>query len=322
MIFQHSAPAKTHRLCFARSSGIMGMKTRRKGASILGILSLFRSDPHTALILLLYQIPAILIALTLHELAHGYVALKCGDPTAQMLGRLSFNPLKHLDPIGTLFMVLFGFGWARPVPVNSRNFKHFRRDELLVSLAGVTMNFCLFFVTMLAMTLVNELLWKPELWAWSSTGPLICRRDFLSSDGFIFYSVISGENVLFAEAASKTSGYLLNLDVLGIPDAFTYYLRTPWLLYIQRFLMFFSIINLSLCLFNLLPIPPLDGYHVVNDIFLRGRLHIPAKVVNVLMIGMLILLYFTSFISTAISTAVSFVQGAVVSGILTVFGLG
>ena len=94
------------------------------------------------------------------------------------------------------------------------------------------------------------------------------------------------------------------------------------MMYIQRFLMYFTRINLSLAVFNLLPIPPLDGYHVVNDIFLRGRLHIPAKVVNVLMIGMLILLYFTSFISTAISTAVSFVQGTVVSGILTVFGLG
>ena len=74
----------------------------------MGILSGLRSDPVGTLIVLLYQIPAILIALTLHELAHGYVAYRCGDPTAQMMGRLTFNPLKHLDPIGTLLMVLCG----------------------------------------------------------------------------------------------------------------------------------------------------------------------------------------------------------------------
>jgi Zn-dependent protease len=89
-----------------------------KGEKQLGILSSLQSDPRGTLIILLYNLPAVLISLTLHELAHGYVALRCGDPTAQMMGRLSFNPLRHLDPIGTLFMFLFGFGWARPVPVN------------------------------------------------------------------------------------------------------------------------------------------------------------------------------------------------------------
>ena len=86
--------------------------------------------------------------------------------------------------------------------------------------------------------------------------------------------------------------------------------------------MFFARVNLSLAVFNLIPIPPLDGYHVVNDIFLRGRLHIPAKVMNVLMIGMLALFYFTNIFSTAISTAVYFVQGGVLNAILWVFGLG
>ena len=133
----------------------------------MGILSGLQSDPQGTLILLLYRIPAILIALTLHELAHGYVALRCGDPTAQMMGRLSFNPLRHLDPIGTLFMLLFGFGWARPVPVNPRNFKNFRRDDLLVSIAGVVTNFCLFFLSMLIMVLTTTLLFTP---AWVSMG--------------------------------------------------------------------------------------------------------------------------------------------------------
>ena len=301
-------------------------KSLPKGAVKLGILSGLRSDPQGTLITLCYLIPAILISLTLHELSHGYVALKCGDPTAQMLGRLTFNPLKHLDPIGTLFMVLFGFGWARPVPVNSRNFKHFRRDDLLVSIAGVVMNFCLFFATMLLITLVNELMWKPALWSLNERMqgmyPLLTRRDFLSFDGFNFYSVLSGDNVLFIEAASETCGCVMDLSMLNISDAFQYYLQTPWLLYIQRFLMYFARINLALCVFNLLPIPPLDGYHVVNDIFLRGKLHIPENVLRVLMMALLIFMWSTDYISLFISKAVSFVQGGVLSGILAVFGLG
>ena len=284
----------------------------------MGILSSLKSDPQGTLILLLYQIPAILIALTLHELSHGYVAYRCGDPTAQMMGRLTFNPLKHLDPIGTLFMILFGFGWARPVPVNPRNYKHFRRDDLLVSVAGVVMNFCLFLFTTLLMTAVNELLWKPELWELGkfSSNNLLNRRDFLSFDGFNFYSVISGENVLFTLSSGANSGYVMG------DGAFYNYLRTPWLLYVQRFLMFFARINLSLAIFNFLPIPPLDGYHVVNDIFLRGRLHIPARAVNLLMGAMLALFYFTDIFSTAISKAVYFVQGGVLNVILLLFGLG
>ena len=287
----------------------------------MGILSALQSDPVGTLIILLYQIPAILIALTLHELSHGYVAYRCGDPTAKMMGRLTFNPLKHLDPIGTAFMVLFGFGWARPVPVNPRNYRHFRRDDLLVSVAGVVMNFGLFFVGMLLMAGVNELLWKPELWELgrqSSMAEQLTRRDFLSFEGFNFYSVISGENVLFAASAGANSGYVLGSGA----DAFSYYLRTPWLLYVQRFLMYFTRINLSLAVFNLIPIPPLDGYHVVNDIFLRGRLHIPARAMNLIMMAMLALFYFTDIFSTVISKAVYFVQGGVLSAILAVFGWG
>ncbi len=308
----------------------------------LGILSSLQSDPRGTIIILLYQIPAILIALTLHELSHGYVAYRCGDPTAKMMGRLSFNPLKHLDPIGTLFMLLFGFGWARPVPVNPRNYKNYKRDDILVSLAGVTMNFCLFFVTMLLLTGINQLLWKPELW---TLGSLTTPREFLSFQGMNFYSVLSGDNTVVVENASQylrsvsgnsaymsllTPSQFQNMSVATdgagayyfVMEGLADYLRTPWLIYVQRFLMFFARINLSLAVFNLIPIPPLDGYHVVNDIFLRGRLHIPAKVINLLMIGMLALFYFTNIFSTAITAAVSFVQGGVLNAILWIFGLG
>ena len=307
----------------------------------MGILSALQSDPQGTLIILLYQIPAILIALTLHELSHGYVAYRCGDPTAQMMGRLSFNPLKHLDPIGTLCMIFFKFGWAKPVPVNPRNFRHFRRDDLLVSLAGITMNFCLFFMTMLLLTGVNQLLWKPELW---TLGSLTTPREFLSFQGMNFNSVLNGETTIIVEDATQyirsvngnsvymsllTPSQFQNMSI-ATDGAGTYYfmvqnltdyLRSPWLIYVQRFLMYFALINLSLAVFNLIPFPPLDGYRVVNDVFLRGKLHIPARVMNLIMIGMMVL-FFTGFFTTIINTAVTFVQGGVLSAILWVFGLG
>lgn len=91
----------------------------------------------------LLSIPAILIALTIHEYAHGYVALLKGDPTAKLAGRLTFNPISHLDPFGAL-MLLFGpFGWAKPVPVNGANLKNPKKDLILVSFAGPLSNIIL-----------------------------------------------------------------------------------------------------------------------------------------------------------------------------------
>jgi len=92
---------------------------------------------------ILLSLPIILIALTIHEVSHGYAAYKLGDPTARSLGRLSLNPLKHLDPIGCLCMFVFGFGWAKPVPINSRHFKKPRRDMAITALAGPVSNLLL-----------------------------------------------------------------------------------------------------------------------------------------------------------------------------------
>jgi Zn-dependent protease len=87
-------------------------------------------------------VPA-LLAVTLHEVAHGYAAERYGDPTARLLGRLTLNPLRHLDPIGTLALLFFGFGWARPVPVNFRNLQRPRQDMMLVATAGPSANFAM-----------------------------------------------------------------------------------------------------------------------------------------------------------------------------------
>ena len=84
--------------------------------------------------------PAILFGLTIHEFSHGWVAWRLGDPTAKMMGRLTLNPLKHLDPIGTIALFLFRFGWAKPVPIDPRNFSHPTRDMAISSLAGPAAN--------------------------------------------------------------------------------------------------------------------------------------------------------------------------------------
>lgn len=97
----------------------------------------------------LLSIPVILIALTVHEVSHGYIAYRLGDPTARNLGRLTLNPLKHLDPIGAICMLLAGFGWAKPVPINTRYFKNPRRDMALSALAGPVSNFILAFIGVL-----------------------------------------------------------------------------------------------------------------------------------------------------------------------------
>ena len=96
-----------------------------------------------ALISVLLSLPVIVLSLCLHETAHGWVAYKLGDPTARNLGRLTLNPLKHLDPMGFLFMLLFGIGWAKPVPINTRNFKNPRVGMALSGIAGPISNLLL-----------------------------------------------------------------------------------------------------------------------------------------------------------------------------------
>ena len=92
------------------------------------------------IISLVFSMPIILLALSVHETAHGYVAYKCGDSTAYNLGRLTLNPIKHIDPAGFLCMLLLGFGWAKPVPINTRNFRNPKRGMALSALAGPLAN--------------------------------------------------------------------------------------------------------------------------------------------------------------------------------------
>lgn len=90
-------------------------------------------------ILLIIFLLGLLLAITIHEYAHAYAAYKCGDPTAKLMGRLSLNPLVHLDPLGTIFLFLVGFGWGKPVPTNPNNYSK-RSDEICVAMAGIVAN--------------------------------------------------------------------------------------------------------------------------------------------------------------------------------------
>jgi Zn-dependent protease len=160
---------------------------------------------------IVWSIPAVLIAITIHEYWHGRIAYKLGDPTAAEAGRLTLNPLAHLDPIGTLMLILFRFGWAKPVPVNFNNLNHPKRDMIYVSLAGPVAN--ILTAIIFALTL---------------------RLSY-----YFFFRITVVQNTVF-----------LKLIITLIKG---------WLLFLQTGV----IINLALAIFNLIPVPPLDGSKIL-----------------------------------------------------------
>lgn len=162
-------------------------------------------DPIAVLQSLILKIPALLFAVTIHEVAHGWVADRLGDPTARLQGRLTLNPLPHIDVFGAIAFVLAGFGWAKPVPVDPRNLRHPRRDMALVGAAGPISNFLVAFVSLVVLALFRRTVHLPFI-------------------------------------AEPVGGLLL----------LTYQF------------------NLALGIFNLLPLPPLDGGHFLPYFLPRG----------------------------------------------------
>ena len=225
--------------------------------------SLFNDPIHTLVIFLL-AFPGRILALSAHEFAHAWVAHRCGDDTAKIMGRMTLNPMKHLDPLGTVLMLVVGFGWARPVPVNPRNFRHYRRDDLKVSLAGVTMNVILFVLAMVAMFFIT-----------ASALSRVPTLDVKQPAGMIFRAEYLGKDSLFALEGGSYYYVPIRSLLQMLPYASDYLVKpvfgeVPGYLY--QMLGYFAMTNLVLCLFNLLPVPPLDGYHVLNDLVLRRNL--------------------------------------------------
>ena len=118
------------------------------------MISLLRNFTGTDLIIAgIAMLLTLIISLSMHELAHAFVAYKNGDDTAKLMGRLTLNPIAHLDPMGLLFCIIFGFGWAKPVPVNPLKFKKYRSGMAWVSVAGVITNYILAFFSYLGYVL-------------------------------------------------------------------------------------------------------------------------------------------------------------------------
>ena len=218
----------------------------------------------TALLYTLYSVVSVLLIFPVHECAHGLGALIMGDKTAKYQGRLTLNPLKHLDPLGTIMMLVVGFGWAKPVPVNPRNFRNYRQDDLKVSLAGVTMNLMLFIISMLAMFACAALaLSKIPVGSLAELGGRVARGNY------------GGQDCLFVLDQGEYYYVPLRSLLNMLPYAGDYLIapvfgEIPG--YLSQMLGYFAMTNLVLCLFNLIPVPPLDGYHVLNDLVLRRNL--------------------------------------------------
>ena len=255
------------------------------------LLDLF-SNPLDTLLSLLISLPGVFLALSAHEAAHGWVAYKCGDPTAKMMGRITLNPLRHLDPIGFLCMLFAGFGWAKPVPVNPNNYRNYRKDDLKVSLAGITANLILFvFGFMIAAGAVTAAYkGMPEFDSMDEYVEYLDENYLVDSDG------IARENItaIWQGSSEKLITVIPAGERAFSTDGMIYYTFTPDTLFADsslysglflitnlwgkageiafQMLLSFIYLNLGLAAFNLIPLPPLDGYHVLNDLVLKRPL--------------------------------------------------
>jgi len=210
----------------------------------------------------IYRVIAVLIGLCCHEWAHAYAAYRCGDDTAKRMGRLLLNPLAHLDPVGTLLMFFVGFGYAKPVPVNPWKYRgNRRRCDLLVSLAGITVNILLFVLFTVLTAVCSAAMWWPEVISEVGLSTVISYR----------YNAVW----------SIIGGY-------GMQD-FSQLIDKAWLMPFVRLFAYTALVNLNLAVFNLIPLPPLDGYHVFNDLLFKGRIRLSERAFNIGMIVVLIL---------------------------------
>lgn len=175
----------------------------------MGLINLLFKDP---LAFVIISIP-LLYSIIIHELAHGWVAYKMGDPTAKWLGRLSLNPLKHLDPIGTLMLFFFGFGWAKPVPVNFNNIHDVRKGLIYISSAGIVANIILAFLSLFFLRLFN-----PSPFGILSTMMFYFARIniMLAAFNLIPIPPLDGSKILMGFSSKRLQLSLMKLEPYGM----------------------------------------------------------------------------------------------------------
>jgi Zn-dependent protease len=179
-------------------------------------------------VVIFFEIVVLILAFSVHECAHAWTANRLGDPTAMMLGRVTLNPLKHLDPFGSILFPLislvygnFLVGWAKPTPVTARNFKNYKRDDILVTLAGPASNLISASIALILLILIKHLL---------------------------------PNGLLSIATAVAIAQHVPGVATEGLPALFP----------VALFLYFVIFINLLLFVFNLIPLPPLDGSHILR----------------------------------------------------------
>ncbi|MBE7181745.1 MAG: site-2 protease family protein [Terriglobus roseus] len=185
-------------------------------------------------VLIIFEFVALIFAFSIHEAAHAWMASRCGDQTARMLGRITLNPIRHIDPLGSIllplvsaFMHLPLLGWAKPTPVVTRNLRHYKRDDILVTLAGPAVNLLLAVVCLLLLVIVKH--------------------------------VVPG--------GASAVGQSLMLTVFGGGGED----RPGGTLFPLTLLLFCGMLmNLTLAIFNVLPIPPLDGSRILRHFLPYG----------------------------------------------------
>jgi Zn-dependent protease len=203
-------------------------------------------------VLILFQIVVLILAFSIHECAHAWTANRLGDPTALMLGRVTLNPLKHIDPFGSVLFPLIGlfyggmlFGWAKPTPVTPRNFKHYKRDDILVSLAGPASNLLSAIVALILLIILK-------------------------------HAIAGGEIAVFT--AMGLAGHL-GVSTENLPPLFP----------IALFLYYVIVLNLLLFIFNLIPLPPLDGSHILRHFLPYDALKVYDRIPTFVMLIVMIL---------------------------------
>lgn len=184
-------------------------------------------------IMLCIRLLIVFTILPIHEYAHGFAAQKLGDNTALISGRLTLNPLAHVHPVGAVMLILFGFGWAKPVPVNPRNFKNYKRDMAVTAFAGPLSN-------------------------------LLCALAAIFVDRILY-------NVLMIQTLSVSTAKVVFYAYIAI--------------------QYFASINLSLAVFNLLPIYPLDGGNILAYFLPAKANAFIYKHANIIQIALIALIY-------------------------------